>query len=149
MNAELQNQLESADKSIDLVLKILGSSGPIHTLDLDNQATTARHRLLDLLAIALNAVERHLSADTSELPDGLVATQPASLFSIVLKLIRFTLGLGRTEANLLTTPRADFGRLSMSFLRVLTVSKLSAMTLTIDGTHHGRPSRYACLHCRL
>lgn len=124
MNAEVQEQQESTDTSIDLVLRILSSCVPSENLELDSNATTARHRLLDVLAITLQSVERQLLLDNLDLPHGIVPPQPASLFRIVLKLLRFTLGLGRSETSLLTTPRADFGRLAMSFLRVSTVGQV-------------------------
>jgi mediator of RNA polymerase II transcription subunit 12 len=118
LGAESQHQLEATDKMMDLVLRIITSStGAPESIDLGNGATGARHRLLDVISVALQSVERQLSDE--EIP---ILSEPGSLLRVVLKLLKFTLGLGRSEANMLTTPRADFGKLSTSFLRVVSVS---------------------------
>jgi len=106
---------------MDLVLRIITSStGAPESIDLGNGATGARHRLLDVISVALQSVERQLSDE--EVPILSEPPQAGSLLRVVLKLLKFTLGLGRSEANMLTTPRADFGKLSTSFLRVVSVS---------------------------
>jgi hypothetical protein len=116
LGAESQAQLDATDKMMDLVLRIITSStGAPESIDLGNGATSARHRLLDVISVAFQSVERQFDEVTE-------APSPGSVLRVVLKLLKFTLGLGRSEANMLTTPRADFGKLAMSFLRVLSVS---------------------------
>ena len=119
LSAETQHQLETIDKMVDLVLRIMTSStGPPESIDLENGPTAARHRLLDVISLALQAVERHISAD-EEMSIEVDAPQPAVLLAIVIRLLKFSLGLGRSEVNMLTTPRADFGKLAMTFARVI------------------------------
>jgi mediator of RNA polymerase II transcription subunit 12 len=121
---------------MDLVLRIITSStGAPESIDLGNGATGARHRLLDVIAVALQSVERQLSDEEVHVLGDLEPLQPGSLLRVVLKLLKFTLGLGRSEANMLTTPRADFGKLAMSFLRVLAVC-LSLTSVLILGTSY-------------
>jgi mediator of RNA polymerase II transcription subunit 12 len=123
LSAESQHQLESIDKMIDLVLRIITSStGAPESIDLGNKPTAARHRFLDVIAIALQTIETHLTADEEvHVLGDLEPPQPGVLLRIVLKLLKFTLGLGRSEVNMLTSPRADFGKLATSFLRVISV----------------------------
>lgn len=119
LGVETQHQLETTDKMIDLVLRIMTSStGPPESIDLENGPTAARHRLLDVISLALQAVERHLSSDV-ELHVEVDAPQPAALLAIIIRLLKFSLGLDRSEVNMLTTPRADFGKLAMTFARVI------------------------------
>lgn len=119
LSVETQHQLETIDKMVDLVLRIMTSStGPPESIDLENGPTAARHRLLDVISLALQAVERQISAD-EEMPIEVDAPQPAVLLAIVIRLLKFSLGLGRSEVNMLTTPRADFGKLAMTFTRVI------------------------------
>jgi mediator of RNA polymerase II transcription subunit 12 len=108
---------------MDLVLRIITSStGAPELIDLGNGPTAARHRLLDVISLALQSVERQLSSDEEvHVLGDLEPPQPGCLLRIVLKLLKFALGLGRSEANMLTTPRADFGKLATSFLRVISV----------------------------
>jgi mediator of RNA polymerase II transcription subunit 12 len=123
LSAESQQQLDATDKMMDLVLRIITSStGAPESIDLGNGPTAARHRLLDVISLALQSVERQLSSDEEvHVLGDLEPPQSGSLLRIVLKLLKFTLGLGRSEVNMLTTPRADFGKLAMSFLRVVSV----------------------------
>lgn len=121
LGAESQDQLDATDKMMDLVLRIITSStGAPESIDLETGATSARHRLLDVISVALQSVERQLLDE--EVPVLSEPPQPGSLLRVVLKLLKFTLGLGRSEANMLTTPRADFGKLVTSFLRAVSVS---------------------------
>jgi mediator of RNA polymerase II transcription subunit 12 len=123
LSAESQQQLDATDKMMDLVLRIITSStGAPEYINLAVGATAARHRLLDVIAVALQTVERQLTSDEEvHVLADLEPPQAGSLFRIILKLLKFTLGLGKSEANMLTTPRADFGKLAMSFLRVFSV----------------------------
>lgn len=119
LSVESQTQLEATDKMIDLVLRIMTSStGPPDSLELETGSTTARHRLLDVISLALQAVERQLSTE-EELHVEVDPPQPAALLAIILRLLKFTLGLGRSEANMLTAPRADFGKLAITFAKVI------------------------------
>lgn len=124
LSAESQHQLESIDKMVDLVLRIITSStGAPESINLGNGPTGARHRFLDVISIALQTIETQLSANEEvHVLGDLEPPQPGVLLRIVLRLLKFTLGLGRSEVNMLTTPRADFGKLATSFLRVIAVS---------------------------
>ena len=122
LGAESQHQLDSTEKMMDLVLRIITSStGAPESIDLGNGATGARHRLLDVTSVALQSVERQISDEEVHVLGDLEPPRPGSLLCVVLKLLKFTLGLGRSEANMLTTPRADFGKLAMAFLRLVAV----------------------------
>lgn len=119
LSVDTQTQLETIDKMVDLVLRIMTSStGPPESIDLENAPTAARHRLLDVISLGLQSVERQMAAD-EESPIEVDAPQPAALLAIVLRLLKFSLGLGKSEVNMLTTPRADFGKLAMTFARVI------------------------------
>lgn len=119
LSADTQTQLDATDKMVDLVLRIMtSSSGPPETIELETGPTTARHRLLDVLSLALQAVERQLTAD-NEMHVEVDPPQPAALLAIILRLLKFALGLGRSEANMLTAPRADFGKLALTFAKVI------------------------------
>lgn len=119
LSAESQQQLEQTNKMVDLVLRIMSSSsGPPETLDLEAGPTTARHRLLNVMFLALQAVERQLATD-EDLHVEVDPPQPAVLLAIIIRTLKFTLGLGRSETSTIAAPRADFGKLVMSFVKVL------------------------------
>lgn len=119
LSVETQHQLETTEKMVDLVLRIMTSSiGLPESIHLENGPTAARHRLLDVISLALQAVERQMGTD-EDMHIEVDAPQPAALLAIILRLLKFTLGLGKSEVNMLTTPRADFGKLAMTFARVI------------------------------
>jgi hypothetical protein len=123
IGSEHQDQLELADKSVDLILRILDST-PYHNITPVNTAVLqARHALLDLLVVALQAVERQISPEEDlQLPDGIQPPQPGDVFQVVLKLLEYTLGLPVMEVTSpAAMPKPDFSRLALSYLRVLMV----------------------------
>jgi mediator of RNA polymerase II transcription subunit 12 len=124
IGADDQEQVSSTGRSIDLVLRILDSTGqnPDFILS-DNSVLGARHRLIDLISVALQSIERQLSSDEEALilPE-LTPPEPVDALKIVMKLLRFTLGLAVHDVQPLVTPKPDFKRLASSFLRVMAVS---------------------------
>ena len=131
LNAESQLVLESAGKSVDLVLRVLDSANmasvptiPGGTSEMSLLA--ARHDLLDIISFALQAVERQLTLPTEDDSpiahlEGVAAPKAEDLFGVILKLLKFTLGIPVLETSSLVTPRPDFGRLASSFLRVIAI----------------------------
>jgi len=131
LNAESQLVLESAGKSVDLVLRVLDSANmaSVPTTPGGTSETSvlaARHGLLDIISLALQAVERQLTMPTEDLSpiahlEGIIPPNAEDLFGVILKLLKFTLGIPIIETPSLVAPRPDFGRLASSFLRVIAI----------------------------
>nr|XP_019047064.1 hypothetical protein I302_03671 [Kwoniella bestiolae CBS 10118]OCF25994.1 hypothetical protein I302_03671 [Kwoniella bestiolae CBS 10118] len=122
IGAETQNHLEEHIKSIEQILRILDStytqrsSEPIN----DNTVLSSRHRLLDLLAVGLQSVERQLSdSDLVLHHDISTPPQPGHLLKTILDLLKFTLGLLVLDSNSPTTPKPNFPNLAVAFFRVM------------------------------
>lgn len=154
LSVETQPQIESQNKMLDLVLRIMTSSiGSPESIDLENGPTTARHRLLDVISLALQVVERQFNAAEEDMQMEPDTPQPGALLAIIIRVLKFSLGLGRSEVNMLTTPRADFGKLAMTFARVVQVlprkieiEPLEDMLAFIIDSEFSVRSRYvACL----
>ena len=127
IGAESQDGLESTSRSVDLLLRVLDSAAASTTGLGDHGFLAARHGLIDIISLGLQAVERNLTSDEdSPLPDGVVPPRPMDLFKVLLHLIKFVLGLQVVEAPSLLTPRPDFGRLTAAFLRILAVISKTA-----------------------
>jgi mediator of RNA polymerase II transcription subunit 12 len=108
VGADDSSLVQADAKAIDLLLRILDGSRSANS---DASLLAARHRLLDLIAVALQAVERQISDDEP-------TTEPGHVLNIVLKLLRFVLGWAVNDAP----PRPDIGRLAVAYLRVMAVS---------------------------
>ena len=124
VGAEHQDQLDISYKSIDFVLRILHSIlRDVVATKADTTVANARHALLDLLVVALQAIERQMTTEAEPPPpDGLVSARPGELLKTVVQLLTFSLGLPASENLSPATPRPDFGRLAVAYLRVMTVS---------------------------
>nr|KIR49643.1 hypothetical protein I312_00731 [Cryptococcus bacillisporus CA1280] len=125
--AESQQQLETNIKSIDQLLRILDSMNNMPSQSVTEASVlNARHKLLDLLALALQTVERNLSTtrDGSELllPPGISPPQPSHLLKAVMGLLKFTLGSVGSENGSLTAPKPNFPHLAVCFLKVIFAS---------------------------
>ncbi|WVQ75963.1 hypothetical protein IAR50_005599 [Cryptococcus sp. DSM 104548] len=128
IGAETEAQLEGSVKVIDQLLRLLHSttsslstSGSAQSL-LDPTIHSSRHKLLDLLALALKTVERHFSADWEQtLPHGIIPPQPGTLLKIVVELLKFTLGTvaGDGSAGGMGMVRPNFGHLSVCFFKAV------------------------------
>ncbi|ORY23991.1 hypothetical protein BCR39DRAFT_548068 [Naematelia encephala] len=122
IEAEQQSHLEPLARSLDLMLRILSSGRDDKPVHVDQATFAARHRLIDLISIAMQAVERLVSADADlELPDGISPPQPGELLSVILKVLKFILGMPIMEQPGPAAPRPDFARLTASYFKVLTV----------------------------
>lgn len=126
ISAEDQEIVTVSHKTIDLVLRILSSPTQIEFTDQTAMQSllAARHRLIDLISVALQAIERQVAGE-DEVPDEQqhAASDPAESLSIAIKLLKFILGLPIVEPSSAITPRPDMARLAASFLRVATVSQ--------------------------
>lgn len=125
--AESQQQLETHIKSIDQLLRILDSMNNLPSQSVTEPSVlNARHKLLDLLALALQTVERNLSTtrDGSDLllPPGISPPQPSHLLKAVMGLLKFTLGSVVSESVSLTAPKPNFPHLAVCFLKAIFVS---------------------------
>ncbi len=100
-----------------MVLRILDCTPPESTPD--SVVMTARHALLELLAVALQAIERQMIAE-EEYPHGVTPPQPGDVLEVTIKLLKFALGLPAMDVPP-AMPKPDFVRLAISFLRVLAV----------------------------
>lgn len=122
--AESQQQLETHIKSIDQLLRILDSMNNLPSQSVTEPSVlNARHKLLDLLALALQTVERNLSTtrDGSDLllPPGISPPQPSHLLKAVMGLLKFTLGSVVSESVSLTAPKPNFPHLAVCFLKAI------------------------------
>jgi mediator of RNA polymerase II transcription subunit 12 len=90
--------------------------------------------LLDLISVALQSIERHLTAseEDSVLPEGIAPPKPGSVLAVVVKLLKFTLGLPLVDSPSPVSPRPDFGRLAGSFLRVIVTISATASPASIQ-----------------
>ncbi|WVQ83134.1 hypothetical protein IAT38_005272 [Cryptococcus sp. DSM 104549] len=121
IGAETQHQLETTIRSIEQLLRILDSTN--HTPSQptsDNAVLGGRHKLLDLIALALQSVERHMPVDV-ELPlhhEQVVAPpQPGYLMKTVMGLLRFALGVATADVLSLTMPKPNFAHLAVCFFK--------------------------------
>ena len=117
IGAESQDTFEIAGQSVDLMLRIIDSANAAPRQGPSAQAVlSARHGLIDLLSVALHTVERLIASPHDEdgpLIEGATPPQPSALLAIIVKLLKFVLGLfcrrnfgfGRTEARLCQTCR--------------------------------------------
>ncbi|OXL06191.1 hypothetical protein C348_05673 [Cryptococcus neoformans Gb118] len=122
--AESQQQLETNIKSIDQLLRILDSMNNLPSQSVTEASVlNARHKLLDLLALALQTVERNLSTtrDGSDLllPPGISPPQPSHLLKAVMGLLKFALGSVVSESVSLTAPKPNFPHLAVCFLKAI------------------------------
>jgi mediator of RNA polymerase II transcription subunit 12 len=134
LGAENQAGLDSLGKTTDLMLRVLDSASMAPTAaTAEHSVLAARHGLLDLISVALQAIERQLTSDDEEpLLEGVVTPKPEDLFAIVLKLLKFTLGLLVAEPSMPAQPRPDFGRLASSFFRVIVAVSDKCNVQTIE-----------------
>ncbi|WWD21578.1 hypothetical protein CI109_106064 [Kwoniella shandongensis] len=121
ISAETQHQLEAATKSIDQVLRILDSTNHQPTAPIsDHSVLNARHKLLDLLALSLQSVERQMSTDADMiLHDDISPPEPAHLLKTVLNLLRFTLGIATTDTLSPTMPKPNFPHLAVCCFKII------------------------------
>lgn len=139
INAESRTPLVISAKAIDHLLRILSSAslasspstGSSSQAQISDQFVfSARHALLDLLSVALQAVERQLTPEVGS-PIFVEPPKPGDLLEAVIKLLTFTLGIPILDNGLPSTPRPDFGRLASSLLRVI-VALVHCHDKTID-----------------
>lgn len=123
LSAEQRETVTEIGQSTEFLLRILDvSAREYKSPHGDVSVSSARHRLIDLISVALQAVERQLGADNElSVPDGLVPPEVADMFQIVLKLLSFALSVRASEIPSPLTPQPDFTRLIASYLRVLVV----------------------------
>nr|XP_019005040.1 uncharacterized protein I203_01884 [Kwoniella mangroviensis CBS 8507]OCF68501.1 hypothetical protein I203_01884 [Kwoniella mangroviensis CBS 8507] len=122
IGAETQNHLEEHVKSIQQILRILDSTFHQRSSDPINENTilSARHKLLDLLTVALQSIERQLSDNDLVIHHDIsTPPQPGELLKMVLDLLKFTLGLLVIESNSPTTPKPNFPNLAVGFFKVM------------------------------
>jgi mediator of RNA polymerase II transcription subunit 12 len=98
---------QDADKQIDLVLRIICSSGADMTIS-ENGVLAARYRLLEVIIASLQASE------ANEIDGQLLRSS--------LKLLRFVLNLNVVESQMITAARPDYAKLIVALLRISTVS---------------------------
>ncbi|KAK8847487.1 hypothetical protein IAR55_005345 [Kwoniella newhampshirensis] len=123
ISAETQYQLEAAGRSIEQVLRILDSTNQHSSLPVsDHSVLGARHNLLDLLALALQSVERQMSTDSEMvLHHEISPPQPDHLLRLVLSLLRFTLGIATADTMSPTMPKPNFPHLALCYFRTVMV----------------------------
>ena len=110
--------------SVDLVLRILNSVPLDINALLGASVTSAWHALLDLLSVALQSIDRHLTTiEDVRLPDELESPRPGDILKLVLRLLKFALGLPTANANTYAMHRPDFIRLATSYFKVLVVRR--------------------------
>ena len=120
--AEDQGQLDAAARAIKPILRL--SAAVIDTL-LDPTALSSRHRLMDLISVALQSIERTMLPDgDTALPDALTAPLPGDLLNIVFGILRLVLAtrVPLSAATSASIPKPDLARLASCYLRVLAVS---------------------------
>lgn len=124
IGTEHQRQLDALAASIDLMLRVISTTADSALpTPVDYTLYTARHKLLDVLSVAMQAIERLFTSGTEvELPDGIDPPEPGDMLKLVTKMLRFTLALQVTEPQGLATSRPDFSRLAVSYFRILLVS---------------------------
>ncbi|WVQ98147.1 hypothetical protein IAU59_005269 [Kwoniella sp. CBS 9459] len=121
IGAETQLQLEALGKSVDQVLRILDSTNrqPKQVIS-DLAVLAARHRLLDLLAVALQATERNLASDSDlMIHHDIPLPQPGDLLKVILNLLKFALGILAADSSSPTMPKPNFPHLATWFLKVI------------------------------
>ena len=132
VGAEHQSQLEHAGAAIDLVLTILSNStGPVDKLKVENNVLHARHRLLDMVSVALQSIERQITSRNEQSHDieGVTPPRFEDAFKVAVKLLKYSLGIGASDSPASnTSPGPDFARLSVAFLRVVVVSFVTRIT---------------------
>ncbi|WVR04690.1 hypothetical protein IAU60_001701 [Kwoniella sp. DSM 27419] len=131
IGTDTQDHLEALVKSIDQVLRILHSTyRQPAALVSDHALLGARHRLLDLLGVALQSIERRMSSEVDLLiHHELSPPQPGDLLKVVFSLLRFSLGVLTTDSSSPTTPKPNFPNLAVSFFKVI----LTAHDVLVDG----------------
>ncbi|WVF69703.1 hypothetical protein IAT40_004482 [Kwoniella sp. CBS 6097] len=121
IGAETQHQLEALGKSIDQVLRILDSTyrQPNQIIN-DHAVLTARHRLLDLLAVALQTAERNISSDSDLMIHHEISPpQSGDLLKIIINLLKFALGILAADSPSPTMPKPNFPHLAAGFFKVM------------------------------
>lgn len=122
VGADHQFQLEHASAAIDLVLTILSSStGPIDKLKVENNVLHARHRLLDMVSVALQSVERQFASrnEQSHVIEAIAPPRFEDAFKVTVKLLKYALGINADRPGVNASPGPDFARLAVAFLRVI------------------------------
>ncbi|KAK4684962.1 hypothetical protein P7C73_g5195, partial [Tremellales sp. Uapishka_1] len=124
MGAEQLHDAETAIQSIDLSLRILDSTSRNMDKSQNETAVAARDRLLDLLAVALQSVQRQILAESDVhalVVDGdgdFEVPSPGALLKVVEKILRFTLGLPGSEGQV-SVAKPQFSNLAVSFFKVI------------------------------
>lgn len=135
LSAESPDTLPTLVSSVDLMLRVLDSamSTPSASGTTDLSVLAARHGLLDLASVALQSIERQMiSDDEGNLPDGVVPPRPGEVLAVIIKMLKFVLGLPIADNASPVAPRPDFGRLASCFLRVIVALSSAASQQTIQ-----------------
>ncbi|WRT64690.1 uncharacterized protein IL334_001624 [Kwoniella shivajii] len=102
------------------VLRILDSTYNHSTQSQsDNSVLASRHKLLDLLAVALQSIDRQMSDSDLVLHQDLSPPRPGILMQVVTILLKFTLGIMTTESTSPTMPKPNFPNLAVSYFKVM------------------------------
>ncbi|OCF32517.1 hypothetical protein I316_05697 [Kwoniella heveanensis BCC8398] len=133
IGAETQHQLEGFIRSIDQVLRILDSTNrqPKQVIS-DHVVLAARHKLLDLLAVALQSTERNISSDQDlMIHHDISPPQPGDFLKVVLNLLKFALGILAADPSSPSMPKPNFPHLAAMFFKVVVACHTA---LVIDST---------------
>ncbi|WVO16601.1 hypothetical protein L204_104280 [Cryptococcus depauperatus] len=125
IGAETQQQLEAFIDSIHQILRIVHCTSRESTQPItESSVLIARHKLLDLLAVALQTIDRHMTTGADFLlPQGISPPQPGHLLAIVMALLKFVLGTDTTDNGSLTAPKPNFPHLAVCFLKAIVASE--------------------------
>jgi hypothetical protein len=135
IGAETQDHLTTVAQAIDLLLRVLHNAFPNTTkraIQAGSLMHTTHHALIDLLAVALQSAERLLSDDATSpcLPGSAQPIQPEVMLHVLVKMLRFVLGLGGEAIGGSVKP--DYVRLAVSYLRVLSVGSCVTYQVNAD-----------------
>nr|XP_019008399.1 uncharacterized protein I206_06958 [Kwoniella pini CBS 10737]OCF47180.1 hypothetical protein I206_06958 [Kwoniella pini CBS 10737] len=119
IGSENQHHLEESIRSIEQILRILHSTYNTPQCIADAAILNARHRLLDLLTVALQSIDRGLSDTELEIHQDISPPQPGDLLRIVMTLLRFVLGLSVIDNGSPTAPKPNFPNLAIWFFKVM------------------------------
>nr|XP_018265377.1 uncharacterized protein I303_01743 [Kwoniella dejecticola CBS 10117]OBR87535.1 hypothetical protein I303_01743 [Kwoniella dejecticola CBS 10117] len=119
IGAENQHHLEDSIKSIEQILRILHSTFNTSDSLSDSSILNARHKLLDLLTVALQSIDRGLSDTDLVIHHDISPPQPGDLLRVVLTLLRFVLGLSVIDNASPTAPKPNFPNLAVWFFKIM------------------------------
>lgn len=117
LSAESQHEVEESARAVDMVLRVINSAGKQEKLEPATAA--ARDRLLNLLSVAFQSLERQMTPEEDvQILLGTTPIQPGDMLKVVLKLLRFTLSIPATEVVVPVSPKPDYALLTVAFLHL-------------------------------